>query len=71
MELASEEYAGREDATTYGPFSSEKEAYDYLENFSNPGSFHLDKDGKRPVPDKSPNGMSVETPKGHSDFYWR
>lgn len=62
MDLASKEYAGKEDATTYGPFDTLKAAEDYLGRFSNPGSIYLDLQGGRAVPKRSPNGMSVERP---------
>jgi hypothetical protein len=67
MELASDEYGEHEDATTYGPFNNEKEAEDYLDNFSNPGAWFSDKSGKQPVPKKSPNGRPVEAPVSQRD----
>lgn len=62
MELADHEYADREEANTYGPFSSFDQAMDYLDNFSNPGGFGEDDSGKRPPPTKSPNGRPVQRP---------
>jgi hypothetical protein len=63
MELAEEEYAGREDATTYGPFGSQEAADKYLtDGFSNPGSSWSDDSGKAPVPAMSPNGSPVQAP---------
>ena len=62
MELANREYAEREDASTYGPFPSMESALEYLENFSNPGSYSEDDSGEAPVPTKSPNGLPVEAP---------
>jgi len=37
LDLARNEHGEYEDATTYGPFSSEDAAHDHLNNFSNPG----------------------------------
>jgi len=62
LELASREYAGREDATTYGPFDSEDDADKELDYHSNPGGLSFDRSGKKPVPKKSPNGRRVEKP---------
>ena len=70
MELASQEYGTRYDATTYGPFPSQESAYEYLDNFSNPGGFSVDKDGKAPVPDKSPDGRPVQAPRKANDYYY-
>jgi len=61
MELADEEYGEQEDATTYGPFSSQESAEKYLNQFSNPGSFYTDTK-KKPIPKKSPNGRPVIVP---------
>ena len=69
MELASEEYGNRHKATTYGPFPSQESAYEYLNNFSNPGGFSVDKSGKAPVPKNSPDGRPVEAPRSSSNFY--
>ena len=52
MELANEEFGGREDATTYGPFDSEKEATQFLRKFTNPGSYAVDGSGRRGIPDE-------------------
>jgi len=62
MELADREYGEREEATTYGPFGSEDDADDYLDNFSNPGGYGVDSSGKLPAPKKSPNGRPVVRP---------
>lgn len=59
LELAHEEYGEREDATTYGPFSTLDKAIDYLDQFSNPGGWDEDDSGTRPPPTKSPNGRPV------------
>lgn len=67
MDLAEREYAGYEDATTYGPFDTLDIAHDYLDNFSNPGSYGEDASGKNPVPKKSPNGKQVQKPQSRSD----
>lgn len=61
MELADKEYGDWKDSTTYGPFDSEDEAMDQLNNFANPGSFFTDEDGTKPVPKKSPNGQPVQS----------
>lgn len=64
MELAAQEYAGREDATTYGPFASEDAAADYRRaRFVNPGGATIDDSGTDPVPLKSQNGSPVERPR--------
>lgn len=63
MDLADREYAGSEDATTYGPFKSEDAAIDFLDEFSNPGSFWTDDSGTRAVPTVSPNGAPVKRPR--------
>ena len=42
LELAPNEYGEEYDADLYGPFNSEKEADDYLDNFSNPGGMFTD-----------------------------
>jgi len=62
LELANKEYGEYEDSTTYGPFSSEDDAENYLRNFSNPGGLWTDNSGKRPKPKKSPNGRPVVRP---------
>lgn len=70
MELAHEEYAGREDATTYGPFLSEEAASKYLhENYSNPGGSCIDESGTEPVPLKSPNGDPVQVPHSRQQIF--
>lgn len=63
MELADREYAQREDATTYGPFDDLEKAEGYLDHFSNPGAYHEDPSGNKPVPTRSPNGSPVVDPK--------
>jgi hypothetical protein len=63
LELANREYAGREDATTYGPFNSMEDADKEISDWhSNPGGLSIDKSGKKPVPKKSPNGLKVQKP---------
>ena len=63
LELANREYGDEDDASTYGPFNSEKQLESYLRgNFSNPGGSDTDRSGKRPVPKRSPNGDKVEKP---------
>lgn len=52
-----------EDCTTYGPFDTSEKALEYLDNFSNPGSFFTDDAGKTPPPTKSPNGKPVQSPR--------
>lgn len=64
LELASREYGEREDADTFGPFSTMDKAVDYLDQFSNPGGWDEDDSGKRPPPTKSPNGRPVQSPGG-------
>ncbi len=64
MELAQEEYAGREDATTYGPFATQDAADEYLrDGFSNPGGSWSDDSGTAAVPTLSPNGQPVQNPR--------
>jgi hypothetical protein len=63
LDLASSEYGERDDATTYGPFSSEHSAQRYLNNFSNPGGLSINRDGKAPPPSQSPNGLPIEGPR--------
>ena len=65
LELASREYAGRDDATTYGPFGSIEGVYRELNCYSNPGGFSLDESGKQKPPTRSPNGTSIQKP------YWK
>lgn len=62
LELAHDEYGEREDATTYGPFSTQDKAIDYLDQFSNPGGWDEDDSGTRPPPTKGPNGRPVVRP---------
>jgi len=62
LELASREYAGREDATTYGPFRTEFLAERELNNHSNPGGLSYDRSGKQRKPKKSPNGRPIQKP---------
>jgi len=62
MELASEEYGQRHQATTYGPFNSDDQADDYLDNFSNPGGYSVDRSGNAPVSHTSPNGRPLQAP---------
>lgn len=69
MELAHEEYAGREDSTTYGPFDSEEGARIYLRRFSNPGGSWTDDSGESPVPTVSKNGEPVVNPRADRDLY--
>jgi len=61
LELADNEHGERRDATTYGPFETEDKADNYINNFSNPGGYHVERK-KQPVPIKSPNGRNVEKP---------
>lgn len=69
MDLASEEYGGHEDSTTYGPFASKEAAIDFLDdNFSNPGGWSEDGAGTRPVPTASPNGSPLQRPKRHNSM---
>lgn len=63
LELANREHGERDDASTYGPFNSEDEADRYTENFSNPGGSSIDRSGREPDPNRSPNGDPVEDPK--------
>ena len=63
LDLADEEYGEREDADTYGPFSSESAAEKYLDKFSNPGAMDLDDSGTRPPPTEAPNGSPVRKPR--------
>lgn len=63
LDLADDEYAEYEAATTYGPFASEAAAEAHLDNFSNPGNLDIDASGIVAPPDKSPNGTPVESPK--------
>ena len=63
MELANNEYEGRDEATTYGPFSTEDAVWKYLDRFSNPGGFSVSKDGNTEVPKESPNGRPVVNPR--------
>ena len=60
LELADEEYAGRDQAFTYGPFNTEKDAEEYLDRFSNPGG--IDYYGTTVKPKRSPNGMPIQRP---------
>ncbi len=62
VELASQEYAGREDATTYGPFDTQDAAYIELDHHSNAGSIWTDDSGKTPPPTESPNGEPLREP---------
>lgn len=62
LNLADEEYAGYEDATTYGPFDSFEDADRFLDQFSNPGGYNIDDRGVKPVPMRSPNGLPVQKP---------
>lgn len=66
LELADFDGNEREDATTYGPFSSEGAIYDYLqENQSRFGGVDdVDSSARRPVPMKSPNDRDVVYPRG-------
>jgi hypothetical protein len=67
LDLAEQEYAEYEDATTYGPFRSEDAANKYLhDNFSNPGGYMTDESGKEDPPTKSPNGHKVVNPSAGS-----
>ena len=59
LELADQEYAGQEDATTYGPFADEQAALKHLDMFSNPGGMWVDDSGNEPPPSLSPNGLPV------------
>ena len=68
MELADHEYADYEEANTYGPFSSQEQAMDYLDNFSNPGGWSEDDSGKRQPPTKSPNGSPVQSPRARNRY---
>lgn len=70
LDLASREYGEHDDATTYGPFSSEHSAERHLNNFSNPGGLEIDRDGKAPPPSQSPNGLPVESPRGRRRSMW-
>ncbi len=63
MDLAPAEYGEQDDADTFGPFRSYEEAYEYLDNFSNPGSYYTDDSGTRPSPKQSPNGSPVRSPR--------
>lgn len=64
LELADREYGEHHDAYTYGPFSSEDEADNYLHrNFSNPGGMSVDRSGTKPTPKKSPNGRPIQEPR--------
>lgn len=65
LELADREYAGREDATTYGPFANIEGVYRELNIHSNPGGFSLDESGTENPPTKSPNGRPIQKP------YWK
>jgi hypothetical protein len=71
MELASDEYGDRRDATTYGPFRSMKDADKYLENFANPGGLSVDSDGVVAPPKESPNGRPVHDPEDDNRRGWR
>lgn len=62
MELAEEEYGEYEDSDCFGPFDSEEECLDYLNNFSNPGGYDIDDSGRMQPPTKSPNGSKVQRP---------
>jgi hypothetical protein len=51
LELGNFEHAYEsKDCTRYGPFRSESAATTALEEFSNPGSIHVDASGKVPPP---------------------
>ncbi len=65
LELADEEYAGQDEAVTYGPFDTGELALAYLEGFSNPGGIDEYAD-TLPVPKKSPNGEPVCRPDSSS-----
>ena len=77
LELADREYGEEHDATTYGPFNSEKDVQDELEYHSNPGGYSMDGSGKAPVPKRSPNGSQIQKPSSNrgggisSSFYAR
>ena len=63
MELAPREYGDRDTADTYGPFSSEESAREYLSGwFSNPGGMGIDNKGTQSEPIKSPNGRPIIKP---------
>ena len=62
LELAHKEYGDYEQAYTYGPFSTEKELMEFLNQYPNPGGYSYDPSGKQKVPKKSPNGKPVEKP---------
>ncbi len=63
LDLAHREYGDYEDATTYGPFSSERAADKYMSsNFSNPGGLDVDDSGTQPPPKRSPNRDPVVKP---------
>jgi len=59
LELAPNEYGEQHQAFTYGPFASENEADDYINEFSNPGAVSYDRSGKQKDPTRSPNGQSI------------
>ena len=63
LDLANKEHGDWDDATTYGPFSSEAAADKYMDKFSNPGSLVVDDSGSRNPPEKSPNGSKVQKPR--------
>lgn len=62
LALGNEEYADEDDSTTYGPFNSPDAAHNYMNRFSNPGSWDEDPSGKRPAPKKSGDGGRVQRP---------
>lgn len=67
LDLAPGEYDEYGDATTYGPFNTQREAEKYLDQFSNPGGWDEDDSGTQPPPTKSPNGDPVRKP-GATDY---
>jgi hypothetical protein len=63
LDLADEEHGEYHEATTYGPFRSEKKAGRYLsDEFSNPGGYNVDDRGTNPPPEMSPDGGPTVKP---------
>jgi hypothetical protein len=69
LDLADREYGEYRDSTTYGPFKTEKDVVNYLDRFSNPGGWTVDRSGSREVPVQSPDGGPVLVPDSYNLRY--